>query len=113
MNVFVISAGFASIGGSLFATYNGAVHPDTFSLTTLLDLLLMMFFGGEGTMWGGLLGTTFMRLLPDITGNLHGAKIFFSGVLFSVIIFALPRGIAGAINDIIDRLRTSNATTPS
>lgn len=113
MNVFVISAGFASIGGSLFATYNGAVHPDTFSLTTLLDLLLMMFFGGEGTMWGGLLGTTFMRLLPDITGNLHGAKILFSGVLFSVIIFALPRGIAGAINDIIDRLRTSNATTPT
>jgi branched-chain amino acid transport system ATP-binding protein/branched-chain amino acid transport system permease protein len=109
MNIFVISAEFASVGGSLFATYNGAVHPDTFSLSTLLDLLLMMFFGGEGTIWGGLLGTTFMRLLPDITGNLHGAKILFSGVLFTVIIFALPRGIAGAINDIIGRFWTRNA----
>jgi hypothetical protein len=38
----------ASLGGSLFATYNGAVHPDSFSLGTLLDLLLMLFFGGEG-----------------------------------------------------------------
>jgi branched-chain amino acid transport system permease protein len=103
MNLFVISACFASLGGSLFAMYNGAVHPDSFSLTTLLDLLLMMFFGGEGTIWGALLGTTFMRLLPDITGALQGGKILFSGVLFTIIIFALPRGIAGAIEDLIHR----------
>ena len=113
MNLFVISAGFASLGGSLFATYNGAVHPDSFSLGTLLDLLLMLFFGGEGTIWGGLLGTTFMRLLPDIASDLHGAKILFSGVLFTVIILALPRGIAGAINDLIDRLRIRDASPPA
>jgi ABC-type branched-subunit amino acid transport system ATPase component/ABC-type branched-subunit amino acid transport system permease subunit len=113
MNLFVISAGFASLGGSLFATYNGAVHPDSFSLGTLLDLLLMLFFGGEGTIWGGLLGTTFMRLLPDIASDLHGAKILFSGVLFTVIILALPRGIAGTINDLIDRLRIRDASPPA
>jgi len=109
MNIFIISACFASLGGSLFAMYNGAVHPDSFSLATLLDLLLMMFFGGEGTIWGALLGTTFMRLLPDITGNLHGGKILFTGILFTVIIFVLPRGIAGAIYDLLERFKKPRA----
>lgn len=104
-NVFILSACLASLGGSLFAMYNGAVHPDSFSLSVLLDLLLMMFIGGEGTIWGGLLGTVFIRILPDLSSGLHGAKILFSGILFTVIIFALPRGIAGAVEKIAARLK--------
>jgi ABC-type branched-subunit amino acid transport system ATPase component/ABC-type branched-subunit amino acid transport system permease subunit len=104
ISAFVISACYASFGGSLFAMYNGAVHPDSFSLGALLDLLLMMFIGGEGTIWGGLWGTTVIRLLPDVLSGLHGAKILFSGIFFCIIIFALPRGIAGAIEDIVKRI---------
>ncbi len=106
ISAFVISACYASFGGSLFAMYNGAVHPDSFSLGALLDLLLMMFIGGEGTIWGGLWGTTVIRLLPDVLSSLHGAKILFSGIFFCIIIFALPRGIAGAIEDIVKRIRS-------
>jgi len=103
-NTFVISACYASFGGSLFAMYNGAVHPDSFSLGTLLDLLLMMFFGGEGTLWGGLLGTTIIRQLPDIFGGLHGGQVLFEGIFFCLVIFVLPRGIAGAVEDAVKRL---------
>jgi branched-chain amino acid transport system permease protein len=101
---FVISACYASFGGSLFAMYNGAVHPDSFSLGALLDLLLMMFIGGEGTIWGGLWGTTIIRLLPDALSGFHGAKVLFSGIFFCIVIFALPRGIAGAVEDIFKRI---------
>jgi branched-chain amino acid transport system permease protein len=102
-NAFVISSLYASLSGSLFAIYNGAVHPDSFSLSALLDVLLMLFFGGEGTIWGSLLGTTFIRALPDISGSLQSAKILFNGILFSVVIYAFPRGMAGAIEDAIAR----------
>jgi branched-chain amino acid transport system permease protein len=64
INIFALSAAYASLAGSLFASYNNAVHPDSFSLAALLDLLMMLFFGGEGTIWGGLLGATIMRILP-------------------------------------------------
>jgi branched-chain amino acid transport system permease protein len=84
--------------------YNGAVHPDSFSLGALLDLLLMMFIGGEGTIWGGVWGTTIIRLLPDALSGLHGAKVLFSGIFFCIVIFALPRGIAGAVEDIFKRI---------
>ncbi len=103
ISIFAISAAYASIGGSLFAAYNGTLHPDSFSMSSLLNLLLMLFFGGEGTIWGGLLGATLLQLLPDLSGWLHNGKILFSGILFSVIIFFFPRGIAGGIERLLAR----------
>ena len=105
-NIFAVSAAYASVAGSLFASYFGAVHPDSFSLAVLLEVLLMLFFGGEGTIWGVLIGTVFMRALPDLSESLQTGKILFSGVLFTLIIFLFPRGVAGAINDLRQRFRT-------
>jgi branched-chain amino acid transport system permease protein len=103
INLFALSAGYASISGSLFAAYNGAVHPDSFALSALLDVLLMLFFGGEGTIWGALIGVTLLRVLPDVSGPLQAGKILFSGVLFAVIIFLFPMGVAGALKDGVKR----------
>jgi ABC-type branched-subunit amino acid transport system ATPase component/ABC-type branched-subunit amino acid transport system permease subunit len=96
-NVFALSAAYASLAGSLFAMYNGAVHPDSFSLGVLLNVLLMLFLGGTGTIWGGLIGATFISALPDLSGPLMAAKDLFNGILFSVIIILFPQGIAGAM----------------
>jgi ABC-type branched-subunit amino acid transport system ATPase component/ABC-type branched-subunit amino acid transport system permease subunit len=103
-NVFALSAGYASISGSLFAGYNGAVHPESFSLNVLLDQLMMLFFGGEGTIWGGLLGATIMRVLPDVAGPLHAGKLLFSGIVFTLILFFFPQGLAGTIKLIAKKL---------
>ncbi|OGA92581.1 MAG: hypothetical protein A3G27_01345 [Betaproteobacteria bacterium RIFCSPLOWO2_12_FULL_66_14] len=93
-NVFAVSAAYASIAGSLFAVYFGAVHPESFSLSALLEMLLMLFLGGEGTIWGGLLGATVLRLLPEVSGPLHAYKILFSGLVFTLILFLFPKGLA-------------------
>jgi branched-chain amino acid transport system permease protein len=39
INVFGMSVGYASVAGSLFAAYFGAVHPESFSLVALLEVL--------------------------------------------------------------------------
>jgi branched-chain amino acid transport system permease protein len=106
-NVFVLSAIYASLAGSLFAMYHGAVHPDSFSLGVLLNVLLMLFLGGEGSIWGGLIGATFISILPDLGGSLHAAKDLVNGVLFSLIIFLFPSGIAGGIARLLARRRPS------
>jgi branched-chain amino acid transport system permease protein len=118
ISIFAISAGYASLGGSLFASYHGTLHPEDFSMGSLLNLLLMMFFGGEGTIWGGLLGATFLQLLPDLSGALHNSKILFSGILFSIIIFFFPQGVAGEIGRLLApyvrwRSATSDAKSSS
>ncbi len=108
-NVFVLSAMYASVAGALFAMYYGAVHPDSFNLGVLLNVLLMLFLGGEGAIWGALIGATFISALPDISGSLHMAKDLFNGILFSVIILAFPSGVAGAVM----RLLGKRAAAPS
>lgn len=105
INVFALSAAYASISGALFASYNNAVHPESFSLSALLDLLMMLFFGGEGTIWGGLIGTTIMRILPDLIGSFHAAKLLLSGLVFVLIIFLFPQGLAGTIKLLLARYR--------
>ena len=112
-NVFALSAMYASISGSLFASYNGAVHPESFSLNALLDLLMMLFFGGEGTIWGALLGASLMRVLPDIVGPLHAGKLLFSGIVFTLIIFVFPKGLAGSITAILRKYRIGQNTERS
>ena len=104
--LFTVSVGYASVAGSLFAAYFGAVHPDSFSLATLLEVLLMLFLGGEGTIWGGLLGAGLLRLLPEVSGPLHAYKILFSGVVFTLILFLFPSGLAGSLT----RLRLARLT---
>ncbi len=110
VNVFALSAAYASLSGSLFASYNNAVHPESFSLGALLDLLMMLFFGGEGTIWGGLIGATIMRILPDVIGPFHAAKLLFSGIVFVLIIFLFPQGLAGTITSLLAKYRRSPAS---
>lgn len=112
-NIFLLSAVYASVAGSLFAMYHGAVHPDSFSLGVLLNVLLMMFLGGEGTIWGGLIGATFISILPDISGSFAAAKDLFNGILFSVIIFLFPGGVGGAIRDGFNRRARSRRDADS
>lgn len=106
INAFVISACYASLSGALFAMYFGAVHPDSFSLSVLLNSLLMLFVGGVGSIWGALFGASFISVLPDLVGPLHAAKDLFNGIIFSLIIFFFPAGLAGALQIlVIDRWR--------
>lgn len=104
-NVFVLSAAYASLAGSLFAMYHGAVHPDSFNLSVLLNVLLMLLLGGEGSLWGGLIGATFISMLPDLNGAFHAAKDLINGMLFSLIILVFPGGVAGAITGWLERRR--------
>jgi branched-chain amino acid transport system permease protein len=111
-NVFAVSVGYASVAGSLFAAYFGAVHPENFSLSALLEILLMLFLGGEGTIWGGLLGACLLRLLPEVSGPLHAYKILFSGIVFTLILFLLPKGLAGGVTKLIARFPTGGRAIP-
>jgi branched-chain amino acid transport system permease protein len=112
-NIFVLSAVFASIGGALYSSYFEAVHPDSFGLGVLVDVLLMLFLGGYGSIWGGLIGATFITVLPDLQTWLNAGKELFDGILFAVIILAFPRGIAGAIEQLASRFVPADAAHSS
>jgi branched-chain amino acid transport system permease protein len=108
---FVLASFLASAGGVVYLLLIGGANPEVVSANFTLTLLVMVVIGGTGTRWGAVLGGilyTFLdnRLLAlagssqvhDLPGVLRtplSEPLFILGVLFILIVFFLPGGIAG------------------
>jgi branched-chain amino acid transport system permease protein len=91
--VFTVSAVFASIGGSLFAHYMGTITPDTFGIFASIDFVIMVVIGGVGSLWGSLVGATFVTVLPHLLGPLEDSKDIIHGLIVVAILLVLPQGL--------------------
>src|SRR4029078_13324822 len=63
---FTLSAAFAGGGGGLFAFLTRYRSPDSFSRQPSILFLLIVLFGGLGTIAGPLVGATALVLLPAL-----------------------------------------------
>jgi branched-chain amino acid transport system permease protein len=94
---FVISAVFASVGGSMFAHYVTYISPEVFGLYMVILLFTMLFVGGINTTFGPLIGAIVITLFPEMLRRFHGAReLLYGGVLLLILLFA-PKGIYGLI----------------
>lgn len=94
-----VGAAVASLGGSIFAVYNGAIGPETFSLAIVFLAIFMPLLGGRDTAWGTVVGAA---LVVELTFNVpwfqdYGNLIFTAAVLLVVMI--APKGILGYLGD--------------
>ena len=98
---FGVSAFYAGIAGSLFATITAYVSPDSFDLPLSLSLLVGMVVGGLGTLAGPVLGATFVVWLPIFAQDIFRNKPDVSyGVILILLMFLLPQGIGGGARQI-------------
>ena len=101
VQVFVLSAVFASVAGSLYAHYFGYVNPDGFSIFKSLDLVIMVVVGGLGSIWGTLFGVGFIVVLPHLVDFLETYSDIIHGVILVVILLFLPQGFITGLADLI------------
>ncbi len=102
VRVFVLSAVFASVAGSLYAHYYNHVNPDAFSIFKSLDLVIMVVVGGLGSIWGTLFGVTFVVILPYFLEHLENYFDIIHGLILVLILMFLPQGF---ITGLWDHLR--------
>jgi branched-chain amino acid transport system permease protein len=95
VRVYVLSAVFASLAGSLFAHYMGFVAPDDFGVLTSINILVMLFLGGTGTIFGPILGASFLKLLPELTYSFQDYELLVNGLILIVVLVFMPRGLYG------------------
>jgi branched-chain amino acid transport system permease protein len=65
LNVFVLSAIFASVSGSIYASYMGFVDPSSFTIHDSIFMLALVIIGGTGSTRGAVLGAVVLVGFPE------------------------------------------------
>jgi branched-chain amino acid transport system permease protein len=96
---FMLSGIFAGIAGGIFGYYHVSFYPNfVFDPVWTFDPLLIAYLGGIGTVWGPVIGAVFFLVLQETlalkAGEMH---LLVFGVLFIVVVLALPGGLMDAL----------------
>lgn len=106
LKVFILSAVYASLAGSLFAHCYAFVSPESFNIFVSVDFVIMVVVGGMGSIWGTLFGTALITLLPEWIEVLESYKEIVHGLILVIILIFLPQGL---VTGIADKVRTRMA----
>jgi len=98
--IFVWSALYAALAGSLYAHTLNFIAPTSFSFMFSIKLVTMVVVGGMASIWGSLLGAAVLTILPELLAVFHDYEIIIFGVILMVVIIFLPRGLVRGILDL-------------
>ncbi len=91
--IFVLSAFFASLMGSVTAHYIGFVTPNIADFFHSIELVTMVVIGGMASIYGSLIGAVLLTALPQALSTFEGWEtVAFGSILMLSMIF-LPRGL--------------------
>lgn len=93
---FVISAVTCALAGALVALQNQYINSDFITFNLSIFLLVIVIFGGAGSLFGPLFGAVILTLIDAWLGRWPALQHFAYGALLLFALFFLPNGIAGA-----------------
>ncbi|MFT4807449.1 MAG: urea transport system permease protein [Paraglaciecola sp.] len=110
--IFVVSAMLAGLAGALYVPQVGIINPGEFSPLNSIEMVIWVAVGGRNSLYGAIIGailvsyakTRFTAIMPE-------AWLFALGGLFVLVTLLLPKGIAGLISSIKQKLSKTPTTT--
>lgn len=100
VKVFILSAVYASIAGSLYVHIGAYVNPSPFSVEYSILFLIMVVVGGMRSVWGAVLGAVVMGLLPELLASLENWRYLIYGAILLVILMFVPQGLLLGTRDL-------------
>lgn len=94
---WVISCGFVSLAGALYALLNNFVDPRALYWTQSGDFVIMAVLGGMRSFWGPLIGAAIFVVLQDYLSSQTENWMSFVGLFFVLVVLFFPRGVLGII----------------
>lgn len=99
---FGISAYFVAVGGGIWSYNTAHISPPyAFDIVVGVEMILMTMLGGNGTLWGPVLGAFILIPAADfIRFQFPGGAIYLTiqGALMMIIILFMPRGILPTVS---------------
>jgi branched-chain amino acid transport system permease protein len=100
LKIFVWSALYASLAGSLYAHTLNFVAPASFGFMFSIKLVTMVVLGGMASIWGSLLGAAVLTVLPEVLTAFHDFEVIIFGAILMVVMIFLPRGLVRGLLDL-------------
>lgn len=92
---FVIGAATASIGGTLTATYLGAVTPSDFTFMKSIDVLIIVVFGGIGSYTGSFVAAILLGIINTFLQPFGQLRMVIYAIALILIMIFRPGGLLG------------------
>jgi branched-chain amino acid transport system permease protein len=113
VQMFVLSAGMASVCGSLAVHYLRAMDPNVFGFAFSLNFITAVIVGGLQSIWGGVVGAVLITGMREL---LRGLSLpLWEGVIMGAltvgVLIAFRHGFAGFVSRLYDRF-TSGGEAP-
>jgi len=102
---FAIGTAMAGVAGGLYTFFARFLMPDDFGFITSITVLSMVAVGGIGSVFGVIVATIILTLMPEFFRFISDYKLLVYGaLLFAVMRFA-PEGLAGLARSVLARMR--------
>lgn len=103
--VFVLSAVFASLAGSLYAHYITFISPRSFDFYYSIQVVTMVIVGGMGSIWGSFFGAGLLTVLSEVLHVAEKFNIIVYGAILVLVLIFLPEGILLGFYNFYRRLK--------
>ncbi len=92
---FALSAFFAGIGGSLFAHNIGILTPDKFGFVFSIEILVMVVFGGLGSITGAIISAIMLTLLNEQLREVSQFRYLVYAIILIILMIFRSEGLLG------------------
>lgn len=100
IQVFVLSAVYASLAGSVYAHFITFLNPTPFGFHFSIVAVTMVVVGGMTSVWGAIVGAALLTILSEYLRVFHDYDILIYGSILLLLIMFLPQGLFGLIRKV-------------
>ena len=105
---FAMGTAMAGAAGGFYTYFARFLMPDDFGFITSISVLSMVAVGGIGSVFGVIVATTILTLMPEFFRFISDYKLLVYGtMLFAIMRFA-PEGLAGLARGLLKTIKPKN-----
>jgi len=105
---FTLSSFFAGIAGGIFAHYIGSLSTGSFTFMKSTEYVIMVVFGGMGSITGSIAAAIFLSVLPEALRAFSDYRMLAYSVALILVMIYKPTGLFGnyefSLTKVIDKL---------
>ena len=102
---FVIAAVTCGLAGALVAQQNQYINSDFITFHLSIFILLLVLFGGAGSLYGPLVGAILLTLFDALLARWPAVQHFVYGALLLFALYVMPGGVMGVLDKWLLRWR--------